>query len=391
MAMPAGPASPISASEPPGPRWAAPAPEPPGAWRAFLHGLLRPSPLAIGLAILLNVVTFAVLTVVLTPGFLATHNAGILADGPTDYDAFVTAHTLALQRSETSEPLLVLLGGSTVRASLLESDITEGLRNGGHGDVRLVKLCTSRQSLWETLALAEYLPSGARGVVVIGTGPTLFSLDEQELKDLASHPRLGLRSATLDEEFHRRGLPVGARSGIYFFDNAAYLLPRLHVLLGSWARGRPTRYVDSRYVGMAPARPAVWQSVARRVDARMERIDANQEASQRVLVRVLATIRERTDLRVILVESPVNPRFLTEFGRHGLVARHRQRMREFAREQGVDYLVLGEAVQLPPGDFFDWAHLRDRDAIRRCADAVLRSVRALLASPGRARAADPQH
>lgn len=348
------------------------------AWRAFLDGLVQPSPLAIGLALSINIVGFAALALLLTPGFLATRPAGLLAEHATDYDAFVTSRVIALGRRTGDEPLFVMLGGSTTRAALLESDIADGLRAEGLAELRVVKLCTSRQSLWETLALAENLPAGSRGVVLIGIGPALFATGADDLADLARHPRLGIRSTTLDAEFRRRSLPVGPRSGIYPVDNAPYVLARLDTLLKSLLQDSARQEVDSRYVGMAPAPADQRIAIGERVDRRLAEFPVNRSSNLAVLDRIVETIRSRTDLHIVLVEAPLNPEFVQAHRRSELVAEHRAQMSAFARARDIEYVLLNESAALLPADFHDWGHLADRSALRRSADAVLRSVRAVM-------------
>jgi hypothetical protein len=358
-------------------------PGPGGARRAFVEGLTRPSPVAIGLALAFNLLIFAALAIVLTPEFIAARPAGLLAEHPADYDAFVTSRVIAVGLQPVEQPVLLILGGSTIRSALLESDLAEGLRDGDLHGIRVIKLCTSRQTLWESLALAEHLPAGARGVVLVGVSPTLLAMGEEELSELARHPRLGIRSQLLDAELHRRGLPVGPRSGIHLLDNAAFLLPRLGNLLRHARTGSPQEELDSRYVGTRPAPAAVASAVAERVNRRFDDLPANRPSNVVLLDQIVGTIRARTQLQIVLVESPLNPEFVQVNRRQDVVAEHRTQMAEFARARGLTYVLLDDAAALSPADFHDWAHLADRAALRRSADAVLRSIRAYLApDPG---------
>jgi hypothetical protein len=343
-------------------------------WPSFVDGLVSPSPVAVGIAVLLNALIFSALVLGLTPRFLASKPTGFLAENATDYDAFVTSQILALQAHPIVEPMVIVLGASTTRAALLYKDLSEGLDSRGFHDVRVVKLCTSRQSLWETLALVENLPAGARGVVVLGVGPSLFSMGSDDLTELAHHPRLGIRSKYLDSEFQAHAIPVRNRSANYFFDNAAFLLARLDVLPRTYLRSKRTAYVDSRYVGKGAATTAAWELKGKRVDSRLAHLRENWLQNLGVLERIINLVRSRTNLKVVLVESPLNPRFVAQFDREALVAWHRQGLARFARTQGIPYVVLDQAAGLSADDFFDWAHLSDPAAIKRSADAVLGAV-----------------
>ncbi len=342
-----------------------------GPWPSFVDGLVRPSPVAIGIAVVLNALIFSALLVGLTPRFLASKPMGFLAENATDYDAIVTSQIIALQVHPVADPMVIVLGASTTRAALLYKDLSDGLESRGFRDVRVVKLCTSRQSLWETLALVENLPAGVRGVAVLGVGPSLFSMGSDDLKDLAHHPRLGIRSTLLDGELRAHAIPVRDRTDNYFIDNAAFLLARLNVLPRNYLRPGRTAYVDSRYVGKGAATAAAWELKGTRVDSRLDHLGENWLQNLQVLERIIELIRSRTSLKIVLVESPINPRFVAQFNREDLIAWHRQGLARFARRQGIPYVVLNQAAVLAPGDFFDWAHLSDPAAIKRSADAVL--------------------
>jgi hypothetical protein len=85
---------------------------------------------------------------------------------------------------------------------------------------------------------------------------------------------------------------------------------------------------------------------------------------------VVEELRGRTRVDVLFVEAPVSPRFLQEYHHEALFESARRRFREFSRELGADYLDLNSEARLAPDDFYDWAHLRNADAVARCTDLV---------------------
>ncbi|BCS31972.1 hypothetical protein TBR22_A11760 [Luteitalea sp. TBR-22] len=345
--------------------------------RALLGGLTQVTPLGAFVCVtvvLLGVVAFLTLA---TPRVLGRLGRTGLAAHSGDYDAIVTADLHAYLAAPGSELTLVLFGGSTMRASFLEADVVHALHQQGRS-ARLLKLCTSTQSLWETLALAEHLPARMRGVAAVGVGPSLFSKGPELFGELAAVPRLGLRSAVLDQALESRGHRVGPRTGVYAIDNAAFLVARRQALASRLLGLSPVPYVDSRYTGETkPLTPAAWRKIGARVARRYDVMDANWAGNAVVLTRIVRTLEAR-GLRVLLVETPVNPRFEDEFATTATAARHRGRVEALAGDLGVPYLHLVSAARLEPDDFHDWAHLRARHAARRCADELAARVRALL-------------
>ena len=137
-------------------------------------------------------------------------------------------------------------------------------------------------------------------------------------------------------------------------------------------------YLDSAYLAEPDdVGQREWAARGTRVASRYPYVKANWAFNARVLDKLIASLR-RTGLRVVLVETPVNPRFVTQYDVAGVGKWHQDRMRDFASRRGVPYVVLNDVAGLASSDFFDWAHLRNRDAARRCA----RALRVMLAPSG---------
>lgn len=336
--------------------------------RDLAVGLTTPSPLAAGVAIGLTLAACAWAVLLITAARVAAQGRTYLASSAEDYDAVASADLLAFQHRTPVPEVLVVLGGSTARASLLEEDL-RGL-NDATARRAVLKLCTSRQSLWETLALAEQLDGPLRGHAIVGVGPSLFAMGDEMLTSWARQPRLGVRSDSLDRAQASRGLPLRSRTGVYALDNAPFLLARRRRLVEALFGIPGPPFVDSVYQ-RAPAQVSdrEWNERARRVAARYPEVERHWEANARVLERVIDEL-EGAGLRVILVETPVNPRFAARPDAQGVTSRHRARLSALARGRRVSYVVLNEAARLGETDFVDWAHIRTRDAARRCAEAL---------------------
>jgi hypothetical protein len=335
----------------------------------FLAGLRQPSPLAAGVAVGLTLVAVAIAIGEITADAIARAGRTRLAIHSEDYDAVATSSVLAFARAPRPSSVLVVLGGSTTRASLLEEDLGRVVEEStGTGVV--LKLCTSRQSLWDSIVLAEQLPAGLRGYAIVGVGPSLFSMGDDTLTSLGEQPRLGVRSEAFDRAQEARGAKVGPRTGIYAIDNAPFLLARRARLAAAAIGMRATPYVDSVYQAERSAVGARgWKTRAERVAERYPSVEQNWAANAALLERLIDLL-QRVGLKVVLVETPVNPRFTRERDADGVGVAHIRRMRAFADRRRLPYVVLNDAARLEESDFFDWAHIRTRDGARRCAEAV---------------------
>ncbi len=221
-------------------------------WRRSLtelvNGAVTPSPLAALVALSIVVGSGLVAVLAITPTSLARADRTRIAASAEDYDAVATSAVFAFARRPQTGPVLVVLGGSTTRASLIEDDLRREFADVVESGSAVLKLCTSRQSLWESLLLAEALPRPLVGTVVVGVGPSLFSRGEDSLAELAVSPRLGVRSRMLDEELAGRGFTVRPRTGVYAVDNAAFLLARRRTVLNAGLDSPAPTYLDSAYL-----------------------------------------------------------------------------------------------------------------------------------------------
>jgi hypothetical protein len=79
-------------------------------------------------------------------------------------------------------------------------------------------------------------------------------------------------------------------------------------------------------------------------------------------------------MQLILVEAPINPRFIREFKIYDFLSEHRALIRKFSSEHGVRYIVLSKLMHFREKQFFDWAHLKDRKAMRRASELIIEKV-----------------
>lgn len=248
--------------------------------------------------------------------------------------------------------------------------------------VEFVKLCTSGQLLWESAALLDLVPPDAKTIVVLGISPGLFNKRRDAVGDLAKHPRMGIRLASLDQEVMLAGMSPPPHTGWYSIDNAGFLLARAGTLVRNLATGRHARYVDNWYEGRPPIDAAEWSRQRSNLADAYSRYEDNWTVHRDVLQRGLDRLREKGGARVLLVETPVNPRMTAEAGLARVAELHAKRMSEFAARNGIEYVDLNVTVGYTPDDFNDWGHLSNRDAMIRSANTVARAVQQIMEREG---------
>lgn len=340
--------------------------------RSFLDGLTRPSgaALLIGLTIALAAIT--AVHAVVTPA-LVEDRPGLLATDPRDYDPLVSGRALRMRAS--TGPLVVIVGGSTVRDVTQEKTLASDLGSG----VQIFKLCNARQSLAEMAAFAGLVPEGASGVLVVGVTPGLFAQDPSALRERAIPSRLAFRSQHLDDELRAVGIAVPGRSGLYVADNAAFFSLRLPIALRNALRGREVDFVDTPNAGRQPKAPAELQAHSRRVRSRLESYWAESGRNLDLLERVLARLAERTRMRVLLLDAPVSASFVRDFSAGPIYQAHHQALRQLAARTSVRYVDVNRLVDFAEMDFRDWGHVRNPDASLAASRAIGRVIGGMLA------------
>ena len=347
------------------------APPAPGVLAELLRGAFAPSALACSIMLACCAGLLAFPALLITPQLMREHGAELFPTSSRDYDAFASIRALELAAHAGHEPILVITGGSTVRDGLRAQFIEEALRGAGQPVSATYKLTTSRQSLVDTAALLDMIPERTRGVAIIGIQPGVFVISAAGLRDAAGRGRYAFASEVYDRELRR--------FGIYAYDNLRFLLARKAAVWENLSRGHGPRYSETHNRDRAVETPQRWQWHGRELGKRFAHYDENLIAVRGVLERLVRRLKRHGGMQIVLLEPPVNPRFLDEFGHRALYERHRQWVAAFAHEYGLAYLNLNEAVTFDPGEFFDWAHLNDETAVRRAATAVAAVVAPVLA------------
>ena len=331
---------------------------------AFWSGATQPCLPAVVIVILVNVSVWAGLAVGLE-GWMRQGFERYIATNPIDFDTFVTASTLKMAQADTDRPWVVMLGGSAMRGAVVEDRLANQLQSqtGRRWDVH--NLTTGRQSIWEMVALADMIPTEARGIVLAeaSLGPYAFTPDYPN--QLITSPRLGFRSTAFDHETARLGYPGSQRTGVYFFDNSGFFTSRL----STWLTRLPQMPVDLQPMPFLHPDPTLgiqrWDGTSYHV--RLEKNAKYVQDNLEVLIRLSDRLRDH-GLHLVLVDTPINPQFLSRFKHHRLFREHNLAMRQLADEIQIPYLDLPGKSGINELDYYDYCHLGSETATQRVTD-----------------------
>jgi hypothetical protein len=357
----------------------------------FLAGLVRPSAIALGVASLVVLVATGALLAILVPSRL-THGLDRYLFGVGDDEYVqVTMDVLRLRSRSSGAPLVAIVGASVGMGAILERDLARVLRSEMAPDVEVREFATARQTLWESAAIIEMIPRGTAGALILEVGPSRFTRTADDLDSLYRRPRLGFRSALLDRAARRAGFRPPPLTGIYALDNRLFIAPRLPTALRNVIKDRlglPLPTYRYRYPNRV-AEADLWNEIATRVSDRFVDYQKLMRSNLPVLDSLIALVRARTRMTVVVLEHPMNPRFVRDWLGPSLYRYHRSQLRRFAATRGVAYLELQPALDFAESDFYDWAHLKTAAIARRFTQALADTLPAVTARFAHARKATP--
>lgn len=297
-------------------------------------------------------------------------------DGLDDYE-FGTTDALRLLRNPPRGPHVALIGTAAMREALTpDSDIAERL------SLPVIDFMSGGQSGIEMAAFADSLGRDFQGVVVLGVSFSRLAADSSELAKLVEEPRLAFVSSAADAEIRAAGFTPPARTGNYFLDNYKFFVARFRTTLWHLVTGKAPEHRTRTYLGRAPADARQWASDAAILKARTAHYDDRAEGNLGAMKRLIALFPDRSKVKIVLLEIPLNPRAQDEVLGRDFVQKHRARLQAFAEREGVLYWDLNQSAGLTPDDFQDWAHINTASAQDRWTGQLTDRLRALLTASG---------
>jgi hypothetical protein len=323
---------------------------------AFVAGVTEPSwgALAIG-------GVFFGLVALWTAQHLEKFVAGypeILAASASDDYAFVTAATMGIAATKVDVRGVAIVGASCLRPATDEAMIEHDLQKVNSRE-RVFNLTTAGQSLWESIAIADYIVPSFGGVVIIDTNPLRFSRGHDFLLEALRVPRLGFRSAILEELARDAKIPATIATGIYAWDFRAYYGKRLGNVFPNLING-PVTHDHTRLTENATQKQL--DRMAKGITREIEGYDAGVEVLLDAVSHLASRLAKENSTRIILIEPPINPHFVDTVIGRDFYTRHLARLRQFAQQQNIQFWELHTKTSLVESNFADWCHLNNAQA-----------------------------
>jgi hypothetical protein len=354
----------------------------------FLQGLLQPSLAAVVTALCVIATCFGLACFLIRPDMLGPDGIRRFALNAVDDEAFVSARLLELAQAGTTQPLVAILGASAVRESFVsEQETAAAIRSATGLDVEVALLAAAGQLSWQSRAIVEHLPRDRPLIVVLGVGPLKLLPPLERLAGLRKDGDYAFRSNALDDEFRRASMRPPVRTGIYLIDVAPFYVKKLrsffsNALSGSVPVPAERRYAAGGY-GADDARDYESQTalLKHHFDEYYEEMAAQHLA---VIDRLTHDVAAH-DGRLLLFETPLNPRFVEGELGAAKAAEVRGRLRAFARARGIPFVDLGANARLQPADFADVTHLSSAAAQNRMRRELAATIEQLLGASWRGR------
>jgi hypothetical protein len=349
-----------------------------GGWDQFWKGLIEPSGSSLLITLAVASAILIVFFTLLVPVMVRDLDPGYWATSGTDHDVFTTAKLLNLCASEERNLLVAIIGASVTRSSFGTEEQIETAFTDRYGiAVDVENLSTSRQSLWEHLAILRMIAGRRPTIAIVGIGPIRFTADEARMREIIENPRLGIRLPGLDEQAAAMGIEPPRSTGLYAADNWGFVIARLDSLAVNLRRG-PLRQKEQPYLGREKKDQDEFNEHSRLVAARLDRFDANFDNNLAVLDTMQQEFGSRENLQLVFVEHPVNPDFVDQFMGRGDYEDYLKQMQRWSTANGAHYWRIALDQEIGREDYFDWAHIRTATAKARMRDDLIGRLEPLL-------------
>lgn len=347
-------------------------------FQEFWEGLTQPSPTAT--AITWSISAFA-FSAVIVAGTLFADLYPYFASDSNDSYAELSGQVLDLNDRRNSSPSVAIIGASALRQGLVtDAQITDLLSAEANQPLQAFGFFGNALSPWESLAVLERVAGKLSGLVIVEVNPLRIAQAESALADLAGSPRLGFTATFIDEAIGEIGQAPPLRTGLQGWDNIGFVLARAPYLLKNLWNG-PIDFERYRcsVKGIASADQLAQQ--ARVMGRQLANYDQGLELVLPALKKELDRHARPGELKIALLESPVNPRFIDEVAGPELYRRHWQRMQTFADAEGIPYIRLASNDRIPLEQFRDWFHICDPGTAGLSRELASKAVQLLAAAP----------
>jgi hypothetical protein len=321
---------------------------------AFAAGLRRPSVIGTLGALVVAALQLLALCLLVTPRTLARIDPGYLLDNQFDVFTYSTFQIHQMRQTPARELGVLLVGSSTLREAIRDDQVMEdALTASLQEPVNFFRIPSGWQSLWETVAVVDYLPEHFHGVIVVGVDPGRMGRPRELLARWIKTPLLAIDSPHFREEIELAGLQPPRRTGVFLLDHAKFFAARKYTPLR--LLGGPIQAETHFTHLVSPWPEEKWRRVETRELPEWVGNFAKHGAQNLDILRRLIQRERAAGNRLVLLETPLHPRAERACGQS--YQDYLQAMREFAQQQDVPFWRLDEEAQIKEDDFTDFVHL----------------------------------
>ncbi|HJW74588.1 MAG TPA: SGNH/GDSL hydrolase family protein [Thermoleophilia bacterium] len=329
--------------------------------RRFLCGLGALHPLVLAVAVALVLLALPGMRAVFASGAYTVIPESVLLRSVRD-DFLHNSYTVSRLKLHPPDRLpIYVVGGSATRESIVsDRSLAEMVRRATGVPVRAYVLSNYNQTLGESLAIVDNLPSG-RGIVVLAVNNNRFHFSPGDnALQLRGRPLL-LESPTLREFVARDPNPKGRKRPA----RLPGALPGIMDYLVDYLGSRPEVLVKKQSLALT-YRPhwiterKVWTlarkrlGVERWVEGRGRKFYRYYPYNARLLETLVARAEQR-GFKVVFLEETENTDVVGDsFDEFKRV--YKPIVRRVAAKYGVPYLDLGPQLDLPDSAFWDFIH-----------------------------------
>lgn len=327
------------------------------------NGLFRPSMVTVSTALIVCFLPILCCLIFINEDFFISDYHLYFAADDYDFPTFVSSEALQMSKSKNKSKF-VIAGASSTRVSVRKEKLAELMGSS----TPVFKLCTGRQSFWETAKILDLIPDGSEGYVVIGVGPSRFARPQEDLLKIPKRPRFAFNTDAFDMELKLNGIEAATRFGNFFLDNQKFFIVRLKFFFRNILFGPPSPKL--KYLGQDRADKDIQVDISKKVSARFEVYDQNFPYNKQVLERIILRLKDKTKMNIILLEHPIDPHFVNNYMGADFYSDHKKRARALAKEHDITYWNITDMIGVSKNDFYDWTHFRSIELANKYTETL---------------------
>lgn len=328
-----------------------------------------PRRIVVATAVLVCALPFLFGIAFVTPSYFAKSFHKLVAKSPHDGRVFGYAYASALSLSKPEEAKIVLIGASSMRAAFDKNIMQDEVFNLTGIRTPVYNLAVESQTIIELLSMVEHIPDDSTGTLFVKVSPISMTKDylsaDMELA-LQTKDRFTLQTPLLAAEMKTLGIRDTWSSGNFFLDNIVYFCSRYKNIAINMLTNK--RYdAEHVYINKGQVSQKRWNIRGVGVLQSLSAYQKNKELNFNYLQRLVAYVRQKTKMNIILVEQLYNPRLSQEYISPSFYAGYQRDITSLADSLNISYLDLPAKLKLDAADFYDWTHINSASAIDKAS------------------------